>query len=202
VNTIPIAQALFGLESRSLVIKIPLLATLDYSVLSLHGSCRPYSVSEQGIVSLVTITHARDPCLTSALQSSSHSNVSKTPRKFPWLNYCSVSHLPCCLHLHSLNSVIRDGTLITQRLYFAPSPCAHRHVIGWYRLIREAQGAGVNTICIFDGKQRHEAKAQEVSIMPHYPGSPALNDYRRFGASSNSTGSNYVPRSRPRVSLV
>lgn len=59
-------------------------------------------------------------------------------------------------------TVCSDGTLITQRLHFAPAPHPHRHVIGWFRLVHELREAGVSAICVFDGKERHAAKAQEV----------------------------------------
>ncbi|KAG6919813.1 hypothetical protein DXG01_000315 [Tephrocybe rancida] len=55
-----------------------------------------------------------------------------------------------------------DGTLITQRLHFAPAPHPYRHVLGWYRLARELQEAGVDAVCVFDGKERNMAKAREA----------------------------------------
>lgn len=56
----------------------------------------------------------------------------------------------------------RDGTLVTQRLHFAQVPHPHRHVLGWYRLVKELETCGVSAICVFDGKERSAAKAQEV----------------------------------------
>ena len=55
-----------------------------------------------------------------------------------------------------------DGTLITQRFHFAPEPHLSRHVLGWYRLAQELNDNGVQAVCIFDGKERSAAKAQEV----------------------------------------
>ncbi|KAF7318902.1 hypothetical protein HMN09_00226000 [Mycena chlorophos] len=55
-----------------------------------------------------------------------------------------------------------DGTLITQRLHFAPVPHAYRHVLGWYRLVKEFQEAGVTMYCVFDGDERSVAKARET----------------------------------------
>ncbi|KAJ7792408.1 hypothetical protein B0H14DRAFT_2931372, partial [Mycena olivaceomarginata] len=52
-----------------------------------------------------------------------------------------------------------DGTLITQRLHFAPTPHNYRHVMGWYNLVKELQDSGVEAICVFDGKERSAAKA-------------------------------------------
>lgn len=64
----------------------------------------------------------------------------------------------------SLNRSRRsDGTLITQRLHFAPMPCENRHILGWYRLIRELKDAGVGVICVFDGEERSKAKQREVN---------------------------------------
>lgn len=56
-----------------------------------------------------------------------------------------------------------DGTLITQRLHFAQVPFPYKHVLGWYRLIRELRESDVKVICVFDGTERTAAKAQEVS---------------------------------------
>ncbi|CAL1699546.1 unnamed protein product [Somion occarium] len=58
--------------------------------------------------------------------------------------------------------VVLDGTLLTQRLHFAPMPNPHRHVIGWYRIIKELQDSDVTAVCIFDGTQRSLAKQLEV----------------------------------------
>ena len=58
--------------------------------------------------------------------------------------------------------LVSDGTLITQRLWFSPAPHPHRHVLGWYRLVKEMKECGVNAICVFDGKERNLAKKSEV----------------------------------------
>ncbi|KAG8216877.1 PIN domain-like protein [Butyriboletus roseoflavus] len=59
-------------------------------------------------------------------------------------------------------TVVIDGTLVTQRLHFAPMPHPHRHIIGWHRILTELRDADIRTICVFDGKQRNAAKAREV----------------------------------------
>ncbi len=59
-----------------------------------------------------------------------------------------------------------DGTLITQRLHFVALPHPYRHVLGWYRLVKELQDFNVNAICVFDGKERNIAKAKEVRDLP------------------------------------
>ncbi|TDL22872.1 PIN domain-like protein [Rickenella mellea] len=65
-------------------------------------------------------------------------------------------------HLQGKTIVI-DGTLITQRLHFAPAPHPHRHILGWYRLITELKESDVRAMCVFDGKERNLAKAMEVA---------------------------------------
>lgn len=57
---------------------------------------------------------------------------------------------------------LSDGTLITQRLHWAPSPYRYRHVLGWYRLVTELKESDVNAICVFDGIERCAAKTSEV----------------------------------------
>ncbi|KIJ11748.1 hypothetical protein PAXINDRAFT_171702 [Paxillus involutus ATCC 200175] len=58
-------------------------------------------------------------------------------------------------------TIVIDGTLITQRLHFAPMPHPHRHVLGWHRILTELKECDVRAICVFDGKQRNAAKARE-----------------------------------------
>lgn len=55
-----------------------------------------------------------------------------------------------------------DGTLLTQRLHFAPMTHPYRHVLGWYRIIKELQEEDIAAICIFDGVQRSAAKKLEL----------------------------------------
>ncbi|KAF9467885.1 PIN domain-like protein [Collybia nuda] len=55
-----------------------------------------------------------------------------------------------------------DSTLITQRFHYAQAPHPYRHVLGWYRLVKELNDAGVSAICVFDGKERNVAKARET----------------------------------------
>ncbi|KAG9313407.1 PIN domain-like protein [Chiua virens] len=59
-------------------------------------------------------------------------------------------------------TVVIDGTLVTQRLHFAPMPHPYRHIIGWHRILTELRDSDVRAICVFDGKQRTAAKAREV----------------------------------------
>ncbi|KAL4254737.1 XPG/Rad2 endonuclease [Abortiporus biennis] len=63
--------------------------------------------------------------------------------------------------------VVIDGTLLTQRLHFAPMPHKYRHVLGWYRVISELQESNVTTFCVFDGKERSIAKQTEIERRRH-----------------------------------
>ncbi|KAG2008412.1 flap endonuclease-1 [Coprinopsis cinerea AmutBmut pab1-1] len=58
--------------------------------------------------------------------------------------------------------VVIDGTLITQRLHFAPAPHPYRHVLGWYRICQELSKGKIQPWVVFDGRKRHIAKAREV----------------------------------------
>ncbi len=74
-----------------------------------------------------------------------------------------------------LHHVVSDGTLITQRFHFAPMPQPYRHVLAWYRLASHLRSHNIQTICVFDGKERSLAKEREVrEHAPHtsYTGSP------------------------------
>ncbi|KAG6848375.1 hypothetical protein H0H93_000757 [Arthromyces matolae] len=73
-----------------------------------------------------------------------------------------IKQLPNRLQELAGKRVVIDGTLITQRLHYAPAPHPYRHVQGWFRLARELQEAGVSAVCVFDGKQRNIAKAREA----------------------------------------
>ncbi|KAI5123645.1 hypothetical protein M0805_001678 [Coniferiporia weirii] len=72
-----------------------------------------------------------------------------------------IKTLPDRLRGFRGKTIVFDGTLITQRLHWAQTPHHYRHVLGWYRLITELKDNGVNAICVFDGKSRSSAKAQE-----------------------------------------
>jgi len=63
--------------------------------------------------------------------------------------------------------VVIDGTLITQRLHFSPMPHRHRHVLGWYRIMKELMECDVRAICVFDGKERSLAKELEMERRRH-----------------------------------
>ncbi|KAF7316414.1 hypothetical protein MIND_00160200 [Mycena indigotica] len=73
-----------------------------------------------------------------------------------------VKQLPHRLRDLAGQRIVIDGTLITQRLHFAPVPHGHRHVLGWYKLVKEMQDSGVTAICVFDGFERSLAKARET----------------------------------------
>ncbi|KAJ3755161.1 PIN domain-like protein [Lentinula raphanica] len=74
-----------------------------------------------------------------------------------------IKRLPDRLQGFSGKRIALDGTLLTQRFHFAQIPHPYRHVLGWYRLIKELEQFGVEAICVFDGKGRNAAKAQEAS---------------------------------------
>jgi flap endonuclease-1 len=44
-------------------------------------------------------------------------------------------------------------------------PYTYRHVLGWYRIVKEFDEAGVRAICVFDGSERSEAKKAEVRVV-------------------------------------
>lgn len=73
-----------------------------------------------------------------------------------------VRTLPDRLRSLRGRTIAIDGTLITQRLHFAPMPHHHRHVLGWHRIVTELKDFDVNPICVFDGQERSAAKAREV----------------------------------------
>ncbi|KAJ7927512.1 PIN domain-like protein [Mycena leptocephala] len=73
-----------------------------------------------------------------------------------------VKQLPDRLRGFAGKKIVIDGTLITQRLHFSQVPHHYRHVVGWYKLVRELQDSGVSAICVFDGKERSAAKAREA----------------------------------------
>ncbi|KAF5371722.1 hypothetical protein D9758_003405 [Tetrapyrgos nigripes] len=73
-----------------------------------------------------------------------------------------IKYFPDRLKAFAGKRIVIDGTLVTQRLHFAPVPHPYRHIIGWYRLIKELEKFGVQTVCVFDGKERSTAKAREV----------------------------------------
>ncbi|KAH8101131.1 PIN domain-like protein [Cristinia sonorae] len=62
----------------------------------------------------------------------------------------------------TLTMIPSDGTLLTQRLHFAPMPHKYRHVLGWYRMVKELHESGVQALCVFDGRERSLAKQIEV----------------------------------------
>ncbi|THU79961.1 PIN domain-like protein [Dendrothele bispora CBS 962.96] len=78
-----------------------------------------------------------------------------------------IKHFPDRLKAFAGKRIVFDGTLITQRLHFAPVPHPYRHIIGWYRLVKELENFGVQAICVFDGKERSTAKAREVIRRRH-----------------------------------
>ncbi|KAH9478657.1 Flap endonuclease 1 [Psilocybe cubensis] len=58
--------------------------------------------------------------------------------------------------------IVIDATLITQRYHYARRSYEYRHIQGWFRLARDLERAGVSAVCVFDGSERSEAKAEEV----------------------------------------
>ncbi|OBZ67769.1 hypothetical protein A0H81_12474 [Grifola frondosa] len=75
----------------------------------------------------------------------------------------AIKTLPNRLKSLSGKTVVIDGTLITQRLHFAPMPHPYRHVLGWYRIMQELKECDVNAICVFDGMERSHAKGRETA---------------------------------------
>ncbi|RDX47303.1 PIN domain-like protein [Lentinus brumalis] len=73
-----------------------------------------------------------------------------------------VKQLPERLNALSGKRVVIDGTLITQRFHFAPMPQPYRHVLAWYRLASHLRSHNIQTICVFDGKERSLAKEREI----------------------------------------
>ncbi|KAG2154282.1 PIN domain-like protein [Suillus bovinus] len=73
-----------------------------------------------------------------------------------------IRKLPDRLRSLCGKTIVIDGTLITQRLHFAPMPHPHRHILGWHRIITELKECNVHAICVFDGRGRSIAKAREV----------------------------------------
>ncbi|KLO14111.1 PIN domain-like protein [Schizopora paradoxa] len=73
-----------------------------------------------------------------------------------------IKILPSRLQALRGKTLVIDGTLITQRLHWSPSPYKYRHVLGWYRLVTEMKENGVSAICVFDGIERSAAKTSEI----------------------------------------
>ncbi|KZV67887.1 PIN domain-like protein [Peniophora sp. CONT] len=73
-----------------------------------------------------------------------------------------IKQIPERLKAFTGQTIVIDGTLITQRFHFANDPHPYRHVLGWYRLTNELREAGAHAICIFDGKERSAAKQGEI----------------------------------------
>ncbi|KAF8960339.1 PIN domain-like protein [Flammula alnicola] len=73
-----------------------------------------------------------------------------------------LKKLPNRLEALQGKRIVIDGTLITQRFHYMSQEHPHRHVLGWYRLAQELNRSGVSAICVFDGKERAPAKANET----------------------------------------
>ncbi|KAJ6520989.1 hypothetical protein DFH09DRAFT_939365 [Mycena vulgaris] len=65
-----------------------------------------------------------------------------------------VKQLPDRLRELAGQKIVIDETLITQHLHLAQVPHDYRHVLGWYKLVKELEESGVSTICVLDGKER------------------------------------------------
>ena len=74
-----------------------------------------------------------------------------------------LKELPNRLRGFQGKTIVIDGTLITHRLHFAALPHDYRHVLGWYRLIKELRECDVRAICVFDGERRVSAKSNEAA---------------------------------------
>ncbi|CAE6518599.1 unnamed protein product [Rhizoctonia solani] len=74
----------------------------------------------------------------------------------------AIENIPNRFQALEGKTIAIDGTLITQRLFYAPDSRPHRHVLGWYQLIQELRQNKINIICVFDGKHRISAKRNEV----------------------------------------
>ncbi|EEB88462.1 hypothetical protein MPER_13691, partial [Moniliophthora perniciosa FA553] len=58
----------------------------------------------------------------------------------------AIKQLPDRLKAFSGKRIVLDGTLITQRLHFAQVPHPYRHVMGWYRILKELTDYAVEAI--------------------------------------------------------
>ncbi|KAG8715904.1 hypothetical protein FRC11_013407 [Ceratobasidium sp. 423] len=74
----------------------------------------------------------------------------------------AIENIPNRFQALEGKTIAIDGTLVTQRLFYAPDSRPHRHVLGWYQLIQELRQNKINVICVFDGKKRIPAKRDEV----------------------------------------
>ncbi|KAL5485359.1 hypothetical protein ACEPAI_8001 [Sanghuangporus weigelae] len=77
--------------------------------------------------------------------------------------YCPrvLKVLPHRLQGFDGKTIVLDGTLLTHRFHYAPSPYEYRHILGWYRTITELRDNNINAICVFDGVGRSDAKLLE-----------------------------------------
>ncbi|KAG9101509.1 hypothetical protein FRC06_002973, partial [Ceratobasidium sp. 370] len=73
-----------------------------------------------------------------------------------------IENIPNRFHALEGKTIALDGTLVTQRLHFAPDPRPYRHVLGWYQLITELRQHNIKVVCVFDGKHRIPAKLHEL----------------------------------------
>lgn len=73
--------------------------------------------------------------------------------------------MPACLFLNAIFTgclLSSDATLVTQRVHYAAIPHEYRHVYGWFGILTEIRNEGIDAICVFDGKERSQAKKAEV----------------------------------------
>ncbi|KAF8340685.1 PIN domain-like protein [Cantharellus anzutake] len=73
-----------------------------------------------------------------------------------------IRELPNRLRALAGKTIAVDGTLVTQRLHFSNIPYEFKHILGWHRLLMELRDNNVGVICVFDGKERSEAKQAET----------------------------------------
>ncbi|KZO94129.1 PIN domain-like protein [Calocera viscosa TUFC12733] len=72
-----------------------------------------------------------------------------------------IKRIPTRLRALTGKKIAIDGNLITQRLHFGATSHAHRHVVGWFKVINDLRANGVGVITVWDGKERSSAKARE-----------------------------------------
>ncbi|OCB88724.1 PIN domain-like protein [Sanghuangporus baumii] len=125
--------------------------------------------------------------------------------------YCPrvLKVLPHRLQGFDGKTIVLDGTLITHRFHYAPSPYEHRHVLGWYRTITELRDNNVNAICVFDGVGRSDAKLlenerrQSSRRLDHARWTMEVERYERLRAlRSLIDGARWLPMDQRMISIA
>lgn len=73
-----------------------------------------------------------------------------------------LKELPTRFKALAGKTVVIDATLFTIRFHLTRNPLPSRHIYAWYRLVSKLRADNVKVICVFDGKERHEAKKPEL----------------------------------------